>query len=66
VPKVDEIKRVIETLSDEERSLIVEWLLEREWERWDQQIKKDEAQGKLRFLFEEARKEKEKGELIPL
>jgi len=56
--KIEEIKRATETLSDEECSLIVEWLLEREWRKWDEQIKKDQAQGKLKFLFEEVREEK--------
>jgi hypothetical protein len=56
--KIEEIKRATETLSDEECSLIVEWLLEREWRKWDEQIKKDQAQGKLKFLLEEVREEK--------
>lgn len=64
--KVEEIKRAIETLSDEEHSLIAEWFLEREWKKWDKQIEEDVAQGKLDFLIEEAQEEKEKGELIPL
>ena len=62
--RVEEIKKAIETLSEEDHTLLLEWLLEREWEKWDRQLEEDVAQGRLRFLLEEAKEEKERGDLI--
>jgi hypothetical protein len=63
---VEEILRSIESLSEEEYSRLREWFSERDWEKWDRQIKADSESGKLDFLIKEARDEKTKGKLKEL
>jgi hypothetical protein len=58
---VEEILRSIESLSEEEYARLREWFSERDWEKWDRQIKADSESGKLDFLIKEARDEKAKG-----
>jgi len=41
--RVEEIEAAIEGLSSEDYRRIVEWLLAREQERWDEQIDRDAA-----------------------
>jgi hypothetical protein len=55
---VEEILRSIESLSEEEYARLREWFSERDWEKWDRQIKGDSESGKLDFLVKEARDEK--------
>lgn len=49
--RVEAIEREVEKLSPEE---FTEWILERDWERWDRQIERDAAEGRLEPLFERA------------
>jgi hypothetical protein len=56
--KVQEIQYAIESLSREEYVRLREWFLERDWEKWDEQIKADSTAGKLDSLIKEARDEK--------
>jgi len=63
---IQEIKEAITDLPDAEVIELRRWLSEREWERWDQQIERDSASGKLDFLLEEAHAAEEKGELKDL
>lgn len=63
---VEEILRSIESLSEEEYARLREWFSERDWEKWDRQIKADSESGKLDFLIKEARDEKAKGKLKEL
>jgi len=60
---VEEILRSIESLSEEEYTRLREWFSERDWEKWDRQIKADSESGKLDFLIKESRDEKAKGRL---
>jgi hypothetical protein len=60
---VDEIKTAIESLPEEEFAQLREWLSEKDWAKWDQQIEKDSELGKLDFLLEEALEEKRTGKL---
>jgi len=64
--KVDELKTEIEGLPREEFIEIVRWLSEKDWERWDKEIKADSKAGKLDFLIREALDEKAKGTLKDL
>jgi hypothetical protein len=64
--KVDEIKTAIESLPEEEFVVLREWFSEKDWEKWDRQIEKDSALGKLDFLIEEALEEKRAGKLKDL
>lgn len=61
--KVEEIEAVIESLSEEEYVRIRKWFSEKDWEKWDRQIKADSESGKLDFLIKEAHDEKAKGKL---
>jgi hypothetical protein len=54
---VNEIKEAISTLPESDFSELRNWLLEKDWEKWDQQIEEDCALGNLDFLVEEARAE---------
>jgi len=51
---VDQIKKAIDALPEEEYVLLRQWFSEREWDKWDQQIVDDSASGKLDFLIQEA------------
>ncbi len=66
MPKVEDIKQEIEKLSEEEYRQIRNWLLEKDWEKWDEEIERDSAEGKLDFLIEQARKAKREGKLKSL
>jgi hypothetical protein len=61
--KVEKIEAVIESLSEEEYVRIRKWFSEKDWEKWDRQIKADSESGKLDFLIKEAHDEKAKGKL---
>jgi hypothetical protein len=64
--QVEQIKSDIETLSLEEFVQLKNWIAEKDWQLWDEQIEKDAASGKLDFLREEATAAKAKGELRDL
>ena len=55
---VEEIKSAISSLSKEDYTHLREWLSERDWEQWDEEIEGGSASGKLDFLMEEAETEK--------
>ena len=63
---VEEIKSAISALSKEDYIHLREWLSERDWEQWDEEIEKDSASGKLDFLMKEAVAEKNQGGLSKL
>ena len=52
--RVETIKRKVQNLTQEEFQELREWILEQDWQRWDQQIEKDAAAGRLDKLFEKA------------
>ena len=62
----EEIKSAISALSKEDYIHLREWLSEKDWEQWDEEIEKDSASGKLDFLMEEAVAEKNRGQLSKL
>lgn len=64
--KVEKIKEAIEVLPEEEFVKLRKWIAERDWQKWDEEIKKDSDAGKLDFLIKEAKDEKEKGKLKDL
>jgi hypothetical protein len=64
--KVDELKTAIEKLPKDEFTELVRWLSEKDWERWDEEIKADSEAGRLDFLVREALDEKIKGTLKDL
>lgn len=63
---VEEIKSAIELLPDNDYARLRNWIVEKDWEIWDQKIKEDSKEGRLDFLINEALEAKEKGNLIDL
>ena len=53
-------------LPEREFRKLRDWIIEQDWKKWDQQIEKDIALGKLDFLIEEAKSESELGKLKEL
>lgn len=64
--QIEAIQAEIESLSSEDFARLRDWIAERDWQRWDQQIERDAAAGKLEFLREEARQAKQQGKLREL
>ena len=64
--QVEQIQQEILQLPNEEFMDLRRWIVEIEWERWDKEIERDDADGKLDFLFKEARMAKTKEELREL
>ena len=61
--RVEQIEAAIEGLAPEEFRRFAEWFQEREQRRWDEEMDRDSASGKLDFLFEEAERESKSGPL---
>ncbi len=61
--KVEEIQVAIESLPYLEYAYLRQWFAEKDWKKWDGQIKADSESGKLDFLIEEALNEKAEGVL---
>ena len=59
--KLEVLEQEISMLSAEEFAQLRNWLLERDWEEWDQQIERDAASGKLDRLFAQALKDHREG-----
>lgn len=57
--RIEEIEAAISGLSPEEFRRIAEWFRELDQTRWDEQMDRDSASGKLDFLFSEAESELE-------
>jgi hypothetical protein len=60
--KVEELERVVASLTAEEYREFRQWFLERDWEYWDRQIEEDSRAGRLDFLVREIREPREVGE----
>lgn len=55
---IDRIKNEIKQLSDRERAKLVRWMIDRDNEKWDEQMSEDAAAGRLQFLVDEAAMER--------
>jgi hypothetical protein len=64
--KIDAIKKAIDALPEDDYAQLRQWFSEKDWRRWDREIKADSASGKLDFLVREALDEKSKGKLRDL
>jgi hypothetical protein len=58
---VEQIEAAILKLSPQELSQLADWVLDLDQQRWDEQIERDAAAGKLDFLAQEALAEFEAG-----
>jgi len=61
--EVAEIKTAIAELPKKDFVKLRQWISEKDWQKWEEQIKMDSDSGKLDFLIEEALEEKTKGRL---
>jgi hypothetical protein len=61
--RVEQIEAAVDGLAPEEYQRFVEWFRAREQARWDEQMDRDSAAGKLDFLFEEADRDSADGSL---
>ena len=52
--RIEEIEAAVERLPTEDYERFAKWFHEHEQKRWDQQLDRDSAAGRLDFLFEEA------------
>ena len=59
--RVEEIEAAITSLPEEEYRRLVDWFRAREQARWDEQMDRDSAAGRLDFLFREAESESAQG-----
>jgi hypothetical protein len=64
--KINKIKADIEALPEEDYIQLRQWFSEKDWEKWDRQLKQDSESGRLDFLINEALEEKAKGKLKEL
>ena len=60
------IQEEIRLLPQSEFKKLRDWIIEQDWNEWDQQIEKDVSLGKLDFLIEEAKNENKAGILKAL
>ena len=63
---VVEIQRAIEELTESDYAELREWLLERDWEKWDEELEEDVRAGRLDALAANALEAKARGELRDL
>jgi hypothetical protein len=64
--QIEAIQAEIKSLSEEDFVRLREWISERDWQNWDQQIERDSAAGKLDFLWDEIHAAKRQGDLREL
>ena len=60
---IEEAIEFIESLPKEDFYKLRDWILERDWEKWDREIEEDSKSGRLDFLIKQALDEK-KGRLL--
>ena len=63
---IEEAIEFIESLPKEDFYRLRDWMLERDWEKWDREIEEDSKNGKLNFLIKQALDEKRQGFLEDL
>jgi len=54
MPTITEIKKFIKNLSDEEFNSFADWFQKLDEERWDRELEKDIAEGRLDDIAQEA------------
>lgn len=51
---VEQLQIEIEALRESDFLRLRQWIIDRDWERWDRQLESDVSAGKLDFLLDEA------------
>lgn len=63
---VKEIQAAIQSLSPDDFTYLKKWIMELDWQQWNQEIEVDSDSGKLDFLIDEALTEKAQNKLQEL
>jgi hypothetical protein len=63
---IKDIQKEINKLSQEDFNKLRDWILEKEWASWDEEIENDSVSGKLDFMVEEAKDDNYKNRLEDL
>ena len=63
---VQEIETAIDHLPGNQFSVIHDWIVEKDWEKWDVQVENDSKAGRLDFLVDEALMAAKSGDTKPL
>lgn len=63
--RIEQLEQEIASLPIDEYRQLRDWIIERDWAQWDQQIEADSTSGKLDFLLKEAEEEQRQGKTIP-
>ena len=58
---LDDIKTRVEHLPPEQQAALREWMLDRDYRTWDEQIARDLAAGKLESWIAEAKADRDAG-----
>ena len=61
--RVEELERAVVSLPEQDYDQFLHWFLERDWEKWNNQIEADSKTGRLDFLIKEAIQDKEQNKL---
>jgi len=61
--KIEQIKKAIKSLPDNDFIQLRKWFLDKDWENWDKQIEVDSQAGKLDFFMKEVLEEKKEKKL---
>ncbi len=64
--KLEQLQTEIEALPEKDFLRLRRWFADKDWLRWDNQLEKDIAAGRLDFLLEEAASAKAQGTLRDL
>ena len=64
--RVEELETAVDSLPEKEYSHFRRWFLERDWDKWDQQIAEDSMAGKLDILAQEANEAKNNNKITKL
>jgi len=62
--RLRDLERAVEALPEQDYTKFRRWFMERDWERWDEEIEEDLASGKLDFLLREAEASRQNGTLM--
>ena len=60
---IKEIQAAIQSLSPDDFTYLRKWMMELDWQQWNQEIEADSNLGKLDFLIDEALIEKAQNKL---
>jgi hypothetical protein len=64
--RVEQLEREVQNLEPEELAAFRAWFAEYDWERWDRELERDVAAGKLDQFAAEALLDYERGETTKL